>query len=177
MTWVSRVDAAAVSVDLSFLERIFLAGLLDELVKVLQSDTDPALQRLLPNAYRDDAEAAAEFRRFTATGLTERKIANAQAVRAALAVDMAADDDAAPDADRAPDDDRMAPAVGGILLGGHSAQQWLSTITDLRLTIANRLGIESDDDEGRTDEAAMPLQESYYWLGELQEMIVQALDS
>jgi uncharacterized protein YbjQ (UPF0145 family) len=170
MTWVSRVDAAAVSVDLSALERMFLAGLLEELVEVLQGDTDPALQRLLPNAYRDDAEAAAEFRRFTATGLTERKIANAQAVRAALTVDMAADDDEAPD-------DGIASALGGILLRGHSAQQWLSTITDLRLTIANRLGIESDDDEGRTDEAAMPLQESYYWLGELQEMIVQALDS
>jgi hypothetical protein len=170
MTWVSRVDAAAVSVDLSFLERMFLAGLLEELVEVLQGDTDPALQRLLPNAYRDDAEAAAEFRRFTATGLTERKIANAQAVRAALKVDMVADDDEAPD-------DGIAPAVGGVLLRGQSAQQWLSTITDLRLTIANRLGIESDDDEGRTDEAAMPLQESYYWLGELQEMIVQALDS
>jgi hypothetical protein len=176
MTWVSRVNADAVSVDLSFLERMFLAGLLEELVEVLQSDTDPALQRLLPNAYRDDAEAAAEFRRFTATGLTERKIANAQAVRAALNVDMAADGEA-PDDDQAPDDDRIPRAVGGVLLRGHSAQQWLSTITDLRLTIANRLGIESDDDEGRTDEAAMPLQESYYWLGELQEMIVQALDS
>ncbi|MGO4689264.1 DUF2017 family protein [Glaciibacter sp. 2TAF33] len=161
MTWVSRSDRGTASVELSSFERMFLAGLLDQLVEVLQSDSDPALDRLLPNAYPDDDEAAAEFRRFTAAGLTERKVANAQAVRVAL--DSGLDPAAKADA-------RV------IVVQGHSAEQWLSTLTDLRLTIANRLGIESDDDEGRTDVAAMPLQESYYWLGDLQEMIVRALD-
>jgi Domain of unknown function (DUF2017) len=159
VTRVSRSDADTVSVDLSFFERMFLAGLLEQLVEVLQSDSDPALHRLLPSAYPDNAEAAAEFRRFTATGLTERKIANAQAVWSALRLGDGTD----------------SPARN-IVLHGRSTEQWLSTLTDLRLTIANRLGIEFDDDEGRTDEAAMPLQESYYWLGELQEMIVRALD-
>lgn len=165
MTWVSRSDRGTASVELSFVERMYLAVLLDQLVEVLQSDSDPALERLLPNAYRDDPDAAAEFRRFTATGLTERKVANAQAVQHAIDDGDGAEPQAEADA-----------AVRVITLHGHSAQQWLSTLTDLRLTIANRLGIESDDDEGRTDEAAMPLQESYYWLGDLQEMIVRALD-
>jgi hypothetical protein len=92
-------------------------------------------------------------------------------VRSALEVE----DDADPD-DPGPAAADTDGAARVIALHGHSAQQWLSTLTDLRLTIANRLGIESDDDEGRTDEAAMPLQESYYWLGDLQEMIVRALD-
>jgi hypothetical protein len=64
-----------------------------------------------------------------------------------------------------------------VVLDDVHAQQWLRALADLRLIIANRLGIEQDDDEGRTDDAAVPLQQSYQWLGELQESIVHALDT
>jgi hypothetical protein len=163
---VTRVDADTISAVLSLYERMFLAGLVEQLADILMDGSDPALDRLLPNAYPDDPEAAAEFRRFTAAGLTERKIVNARAVLAAV-------DDSNYDNPEAFQD----PGDRTILLSPRYAQQWLSTLTDLRLTIANRLGIERDDDEGRTDEAAIPLQHSYYWLGELQESLVQALQN
>src|SRR5262249_55177211 len=35
---------------------------------------DPVLARLLPDAYRDDPEAASEFRRFTESGLRSGKV-------------------------------------------------------------------------------------------------------
>jgi hypothetical protein len=173
---VTRVDADTISAELSLYERMFLAGLVEQLADILVDGSDPALERLLPNAYPDDAEAAAEFRRFTAAGLTERKIANAHAVLAAVSDDS---DGNSGDNDDNGDDPEgfQKPEDRTILLSPGSAQQWLSTLTDLRLTIANRLGIEGDDDEGRMDEAALPLQQSYYWLGELQESLVQALQT
>src|SRR5262249_58708344 len=45
---------------------------------------DPVLARLLPDAYRDDPEAAGEFRRFTEQGLRSGKVAAAQTVLATL---------------------------------------------------------------------------------------------
>ncbi len=39
---------------------------------------DPVLARLLPDGYRDDPEAAEEFRRFTESGLRSAKVESAQ---------------------------------------------------------------------------------------------------
>lgn len=109
---------------------------------------DPALARLLPDAYRDDAEAASDHRRLTERGLVDRKIANARAVIASLASKAVALDDAA-------------------------VQSWLRTLTDLRLVIASRLQIEEDDDVGLGDEDMLTL---YDWLGFLQGTLVEVLD-
>jgi len=43
---------------------------------VQQAPRDPALERLLPSAHREDPGLAAEFRRLTEYGLRERKAAN-----------------------------------------------------------------------------------------------------
>ena len=48
---------------------------------------DPALQRLLPDAHRDDAEVAAEFRRFTERSLREGKVDDAIVVLRSLGAD------------------------------------------------------------------------------------------
>jgi Domain of unknown function (DUF2017) len=45
---------------------------------------DPVLARLLPDAYRGDSQASAEFRRYTEEGLRSAKINSAQAVLASL---------------------------------------------------------------------------------------------
>lgn len=162
MTWTSRDNPARLAVELTIHERMLLASLLEQLVDVLFDDADPAMQRLLPDAYRDDPEAAAEFRRFTAEGLAERKIATARAVLETVGNNAEGVQE---------EDDRV------IILDEGRAQQWLRALTDVRLIIADRLGIERDDDEGPTDDAAVPLQQSYQWLGQLQESIVQALDT
>lgn len=178
MSRVRRESPSAIAVELSVVERMLLSRLLEQLIEVLSDRTDPAMARLLPNAYPDDAEAAAEFYRFTAEGLAERKIAGAQAMLAAISEESPAQ----PTQQHATDPSARHPAVhdamqSPVLLAEPAPGQWLHALTDLRLTIANRLGIARDGDVGRTDEEAMPLQHSYYWLGELQEQLVDALES
>ena len=110
---------------------------------------DPALARLLPDAYRDDEYAASEHRQLTELSLIERKIANARAVAESL---------------------ESRPAR----LDGAATQSWLRTLTDLRLTIAARLEIASDDDPGRSDtESDRTLHEIYDWLGYLKGMLLE----
>ena len=88
---------------------------------------DPALARLLPPARRDDAKAAAEFRRFTELGLRDRKRA---ALRSALSVLEGW-------RERADGDQVMTEA---------QARDWTTALTDVRLVLAERLGIETDAD-------------------------------
>ena len=117
---------------------------------------DPALARLLPDAYRGDDEAASEHRQLTERGLVERKVGNAQLVRASL-------------------ESAEHPVV--VRLDARGVQAWLRTLTDLRLTIAARLEIEEDGDEGRADdEADLALLAVYDWLGYLQGTLVEVID-
>jgi len=151
-------EITGVLIEFSPTERQLLETLLaqyDELVHDQLDDSDldddPALARLFPNAYPDDAEAASEFRRYTREGLVEHKSANSGLIAAAL---MAADDE-----------DRLTVERG-------DAERWLPTLTDLRLVLAERLGVRSDDDPLPDSELA----DVYSWLGELQWLLVAALD-
>jgi hypothetical protein len=153
-----------VSAEFDAVERDMLAQLTNELINLLtQTDAgpdaaadpslprDPALERLLPDAYRDDAESAAEFRRFTEDDLVALKTGNALALA------------------------RAAAASGAVLLDETEVLPWLRAITDLRLALATRLGIETDDDEGSDDPELAPAKAAYWWLGELQERLIRAL--
>lgn len=117
---------------------------------------DPALARLLPDAYAD-AEAAAEYRRLTEGELRARKVS---ALRDALAT--------------------LPPAgAARTVLGDEAAEAWLAALNDARLT----LGVRYDVDEGVAERlAALPPQDPavpglsvYLWLGWLQEMLVEAV--
>src|SRR4051812_13802892 len=84
-------EITGVLIELTSMERRLLSTLLtqyDEMVHDQLDDGDlrgdPALARLFPNAYPDDEEAAAEFRRYTRDGLVERKTANSGLISAAL---------------------------------------------------------------------------------------------
>ena len=117
---------------------------------------DPVLARLLPDAYRDDPEAAGEFRRYTEQGLRSGKVAAAQTVLATL------------------------PAKGGqVRLGPEDAQAWLRAINDVRLAIGTLLGITEDyEDELEQASWADPRSaylEVYHWLGYVQDSLVRAL--
>ncbi len=116
---------------------------------------DPALLRLLPDAYPNDAEASAEFRRFTAEDLAIRKAANARRI----IVDL-------------------APAAGAasattVKVDSQSAQAWVRSLTDIRLTVAARLGIGTDSDMESGDAV---LRDLYDWLGFVQSSLVDCLD-
>jgi hypothetical protein len=88
---------------------------------------DTALARLLPDARRDDPVAAEEFRRLTERSLRERKRA---AHHTALAVLQGWSEDAGATQtmDRA------------------EAHAFTAALTDVRLVLADRLGIETDED-------------------------------
>ncbi|WP_370615751.1 DUF2017 domain-containing protein [Mumia sp. Pv 4-285] len=130
---------------------------------------DPVLKRLLPDAYRDDDEAAADFRRFTERSLSTVKVENAQAVIASL---VAGGFDV--------DDPEQSEATVEVELGQRAVQAWLRSLTDVRLALAARLGIESEEDaesaEASDDEAVSVVIDIYEWLGFVQESLVQALD-
>ncbi len=128
-----------------------LRDLVRQLPAVLTNgDADPAVDRLLPDAYPGDAAAAAEFRSFTRSGLVERKLTNAGRVAATL------------------------PEQTGVTeLTQDDAQAWLRTLTDLRLVLATRLGIAEDGDEGGPDEL---LRAVYDWLAYLQDSLIAVLE-
>ncbi|TFB60540.1 MULTISPECIES: DUF2017 family protein [unclassified Cryobacterium] len=145
----------------------------------LGTSGDPALRRLLPDAYADDPEAAAEFRRFTADDLLERKVRNARCMLATLGEEPPADiADEPNDAELPATADAAASAEAPVIidLDADDVQSWLRTLTDLRLTLAERLEIGPDGVPARSADAAPFLNDIYDWFGMVQESLVYAID-
>ncbi|MCW2788381.1 MAG: hypothetical protein JWQ91_2255 [Aeromicrobium sp.] len=131
---------------------------------------DPVLQRLLPDAYRDDPDDAGEFRRFTERSLTSAKVANAEALIGSL-IDGGLTFGAPPEEDGDPIEVELDDA---------EVQAWLRALTDVRLSLAVRLGIENDEDTmlvaESDDDAVAAMSDIYDWLGYVQETLIGALD-
>lgn len=133
-----------------------LADLAAEPREVAPPD-DPALARLFPDAYRDDEQAAAEFRRFTEGELRAGKRGRAQCALESLPQDKG----------------------GRFELDEEQAQCWLGTLNDLRLVLGSRFGLTDDGQEPGADlpeddplRAYVP---AYHYLGYLQETLLEAL--
>ena len=133
-----------------------------------QPPEDPVLQRLLPDAYRDDEADAADFRRLTERSLTSAKVENAEVVLSSLIAGGLAP--GVPDADAAKVEVELDVA---------EVQAWLKSLNDVRLSLAVRLGIETDEDAqliGHSeDESKAAMAEIYNWLGYVQESLVVTL--
>jgi hypothetical protein len=115
---------------------------------------DPAMARLFPDAYDDEADAS-EFRRFTERSLRDTKVAHARTVL-----------------------DSLASSGDKIVVSESQAVSWLGTLNDLRLTLGSRLGItdERDDWEQLPEGHPAAIMFSLYdWLTFLQETLVNAL--
>lgn len=130
----------------------------------LEGPRDPALERLLPPAHREDEAVAAEFRRLTEQGLRERKTANLTT---------------AVDALRDADGDK-------VVLSAAQAQALVVALTDVRLLLGERLGLRTDDDaeelaqrldDADQDDPAMLLAAYYDFMTWLQESLTQCLMS
>lgn len=91
---------------------------------------DPALARLLPNAAEDD-EVAAEFRRLTESDLRAAKVDRLRMVWAAL----------------------LAPGER-LEVQPERAMDWAAALTDVRLVLAERLGVVTEEDAEAVYEAA-----------------------
>jgi Domain of unknown function (DUF2017) len=123
---------------------------------------DPALERLLPSAHREDPELAAEFRRLTEHGLRENKATNLATAISAL-LDS--------DGDK-------------VRLDQEQAQAMVVALTDARLLLGERLGLRTDEDadalQGQLEAASeddpqLYLAACYDFLTWLQESLIQAL--
>lgn len=123
---------------------------------------DPALLRLLPDAFRDDDEAAAEFRRFTERDLRMAKVGHATRVQQML----------------------MGQASGSqtrvtLDVSGEDRAAWLGFLNDARLVLGARLELTEENQEDlaslEDDDPRSQLFGMYGWLTYLQESIVQSL--
>jgi hypothetical protein len=155
---VVEPDEARVLVSLSQQMQSLLADALETDADTdAGTETDTAVQRLLPNAYRDDPELADEWRRFSRRGLIERKIGFARTLTTALTPVAAGD------------------AEGTVSLTTDAALDWVRGIGDLRLVIADRMGIVVDGDDARAGEPG--LQDLYELLAWMQDGLVQLLEA
>jgi len=93
---------------------------------VVPAPVDPAVHRLLPDASLDDPELAAEFRRLTEGDLRAAKIDRLRTLWHTLVGD--------------------AGVPGDLGVRREDAADLAATLTDLRLVLADRLGIASEED-------------------------------
>lgn len=128
---------------------------------------DPVLARLFPSAYRDDEEAAGEFRRYTETQLRSGKAATAGAL-----IDTLEEAGLPPQLD----EDGLTIDVE---LDPGQAIAWMKTITDMRLALATRLGIEEGGEELweqlPDEDPRTQVHDIYDWLAYLQETLVRSM--
>jgi hypothetical protein len=135
-----------------------------ELAALLSNDPDPddpAVERLFPDVYPEDPAEAAEFRRFTEADLKAAKLEQAKTVL-----------------------EDLLESGGEIRLPEEKADLWLRALTDVRLALGTRLGVEDETDieaeldaaVGRNPTSPRVGQLSVYaYLTYLQESLVGAL--
>lgn len=124
-----------------------------------ETPDDPVLARLFPDGYREDPEAAREFRRYTEATLRDGKREAAEVVLASL---------------------RGTPPGTEMVLDKEQAQCWLRALNDVRLALGTRLEITDDAYDGPPsgldpDDPVFALFAAYDWLTALQDQLVRVL--
>jgi hypothetical protein len=135
-----------------------------ELAELISNDPDPddpAVERLFPDVYPEDPVEQAEFRRFTEA---ELKLAKLDQIKTVLS--------------------DLLESGGEIRLPDEKADLWLRALTDIRLTLGTRLGVEDETDIRAELDAAVGRNPTsprvgqltvYAFLTLLQESLVGAL--
>jgi hypothetical protein len=162
-----------VMLEISLLEAAHLGAMVGQFIDLIDATpveasapSDPAVARLVPDAYADDAEASTEFRRLTGSDLLDRRRRDADTVLASLAPDGV-------DLDLTDADDEDLVRSFVITLDRDEAGAWMRVLAAVRLVLASRLGIESEEDSDASD----PRFDVYEWLGMRLEGLVQAVDA
>ncbi len=161
MTPFRRTPDGAFLGEFEPIEAALLTQLASQVAGILSADGEdrhPALVRLLPDAYSNDREASAEFRRFTNGDLVSGKVQNAQRIIADVAPIITAE------------------GTTAVTLDGQGAGAWVRALTDIRLVLAVRLNIVQDGDIPPEDDELIMVGDLYDWLGGVQDTLVTALD-
>jgi hypothetical protein len=150
----ARRPDGGVAVHLPTWLRTTLADLCDQLEQLVRGEdpsSDPAVARLFPAAYPDDPLSELEYERRTVDELTKARLASVERTRATIHDDVLHDDDAI---------------------------AWLSTLNDVRLVLGSRLDVTEDSSPGdyAGDRVATGTFEVYLLLGEVQALLLQAID-
>lgn len=178
------LPSGAVRIRLDFEEAHLLDQLTTQLIELLQSHSstaldpdplfaslevggsdntpsDPALARLFPDAYGTDEESS-QFRRVTEQGLLNRKLQDAIVVTSELGLGR-------------PPAEGDEPDPVEIQITSTTLAPWVRTLTALRLAIAARIGLQSEEDH-----ATLLLEEEtrgtvlvYDWLAAILESVLR----
>jgi hypothetical protein len=132
-------------------ERDALRTLPAQLRQLLDSN-DPALFRLFPPAYQDAPDQDAEYQRLVHEDLVTQR-------RSSL--------------------DVMEATIDARRLDEEQLTAWLGALNDLRLVLGTRLEVTEDmgPDDIISDDPRAPTLALYYYLGWLEEEVVEALAS
>ncbi|MDO5683187.1 MAG: DUF2017 family protein [Propionibacteriaceae bacterium] len=120
-------------------------------------EADPALQRLFPNPYPHDAQAAADYKRYAESDHRRTKLADATAVRQCLAAGLP------------------------VHITEPLVDPWLKTLNALRLVLASRLGLDDADaveelHQLPDDDPRVMMGAVMDWLAYLQGVIIELRD-
>lgn len=148
---------------ISALEASHVEDVVGDLLQLLSAPdptSDPAVARLVPDAYADDS-AAQEFRRLTESDLLARRRADADAVLESILAAQGAPGET----------ESSGTHVLEVALTSPQAASWLRTLNTLRLVVATRLDIRTEDDHLDGD----PRFALYDWLGYRLDLLVRLL--
>jgi len=159
-----------VILEITRIEAAHLAALVTQFLELLETSDDshpgrdPAIARLVPDAYRDDPEAAQEFRDVTQADMIARRIDDAGLLLSTLGAVEPLPGDAALD------DPRYAEVMT-VTIDSDESRAWMRTLAAVRLVLAERLGIQVEDDRADDD----PRFGIYDWLGYRLDGLVHAI--
>jgi len=118
----------------------------------LLSSDDPALERLFPPAYPEDSDLQSEYERLVRGDLLEQRLSSV---------------------------DVMEQTIGASRVSEEQLLAWLSALNDLRLILGTKLGAteNADPEDISEDDPLAPSYALYYYLGWLEEQVVEALNT
>lgn len=130
-----------------------LVGFLEDVPAALDLvgtvDGDPAGRRLRPEVYPEDTDADAEYWKWMGSELDESRSADRSAFR-----------------------ELVSSAGSGVVASPAEAESFLRVLVEIRLALAARLGVETEEDYARLGETDTVVLDT---LAELQALLLAAL--